>query len=51
MDEKRKLLEARGVMTDCFERIGTDLNKLESTKAFLNTSDNQKNATDNHFMK
>ena len=37
--------------TDCFERIGTDLNKSENRKAFLNTPDNQKNATDNTFMK
>ena len=36
---------------DCFERIGTDLNKSENTEAFLNTPDNQKNATDNTFMK
>ena len=34
-----------------FEQIGTDLNKLENKMAFLNTSDNQKNATDNTFMK
>ena len=37
--------------TDCFERIGTDLNKSENRKAFLNTPDNQKNATDNTFIK
>ena len=40
MEDKRKLLEE-----------SHDLNKLESAKAFLNTSDNQKNATDNTFMK
>ena len=38
-------------MLNSFERIGTDLNKSENTKAFLNTSDNQKNTTDNTFMK
>ena len=28
-----------------------DLNKSENDKTFLNTSDNQKNATDNTFIK
>ena len=51
MGDKRKLSEERRVGIDCFERIGTDLNKSENRKAFLNTSDNQKNATDNTFMK
>jgi hypothetical protein len=37
--------------TDGFERIGTDLNKSENGRAFLNTPDNQKNATDNTFIK
>jgi hypothetical protein len=37
--------------TGGFERIGTDLNKSENGRAFLNTPDNQKNATDNTFIK
>ena len=51
MEDKRKLLEESHISMNGFEQIGTDLNKLESAKAFLNTSDNQKNATDNTFMK
>ena len=51
MGDKRKLSEERRAVMDGFERIGTDLNKSENRKAFLNTSDNQKNATDNTFMK
>ena len=51
MEDKRKLLEESHIRMNGFEQIGTDLNKLESAKAFLNTSDNQKNATDNTFMK
>ena len=51
MGDKRKLSGERHAVMNCFERIGTDLNKSENRKAFLNTSDNQKNATDNTFMK
>ena len=51
MEDKRKLLEERDIRKNDFEQIGTDLNKSENRKAFLNTSDNQKNATDNTFMK
>jgi hypothetical protein len=51
MGDKRKLSGERRDVMNGFERIGTDLNKSENRKAFLNTSDNQKNATDNTFMK
>ena len=51
MGDKCKLSGEKRAGMDGFERIGTDLNKLECAKAFLNTSDNQKNATDNTFMK
>jgi hypothetical protein len=51
MGEKCKLSGEKRAGMDGFERIGTDLNKSENRKAFLNTSDNQKNATDNTFMK
>jgi hypothetical protein len=51
MGDKCKLSGEKRAGMDGFERIGTDLNKSENRKAFLNTSDNQKNATDNTFMK
>ena len=51
MGDKRKLSGERRDVMNGFERIGTDLNKSENRKAFLNTSDNQKNATDNTFIK